>query len=142
MIVNLYIENSIKGAKAKTGKAMYLLESNLNGYLYTKNGLITRKNCTKNELELSCLIEGLKRLVKKSEIRIFTCNETLYGTMNNLWHIQWQKNGWRNSKGIPIKNAELWQQITELLDGHTWTITMEPHSYQKWMRNEITKEDK
>lgn len=142
MRVNLYIENSIRGAKVKEGKAMYLLECEIRGQTGTINGLITRKNCSKNELELICLIEGLKRMQKSSEIRIFTRNETLFGTMDNMWHLMWQKNDWKNARGKPVKNSELWQQIIELLEIHTWSVTMETHSYMKWMQNELSKEEK
>lgn len=141
MKVNIYIENGVRGAKVKEGKAMYLLECNIQGQLVTKNGLITRKNCSKMELELTCLIEALKRMQKKAEIRIFTRSESLYGTMNNLWHIQWQKNDWKNAKGKPVKHSELWQQIIELLEIHTWSVTMDEHPYRKWMQNELSREE-
>lgn len=141
MEVNIYIENGIRGARVKEGKAMYLLECEIEGQLYTKNGLTTRKECSKNEIELICLIDALKRMEKSSKIRIFTRNETLFLSMENMWHIQWLKNDWKNAKGKPVKHSELWQQIIELLEIHTWSVTMDEHSYRKWMQNELSKEE-
>lgn len=141
MKVNIYIESNIKGVRSKHGIGMYLLESEIQGQIYTKNGLITGTDCTRNEMELTCLIEALKRMVTSVEIRIFTHNESIYGIMSNLWHIQWSKNNWVNSRGNLVKNYELWQQITELLSLQLWTVTMEQHSFEQWMKNEISKEE-
>lgn len=139
MNVNIYIETDVRGARAKLGHGMYLLECEIEGKPYTKNGLMTCADVTSNLLELRTLIEALKRMQKSATIRIFTRNEHLFTTLDNCWNIQWEKNNWCNARGRPVKNAEEWQQITELLREHTYTITKESHSYRTWMMMELKK---
>lgn len=116
---------------------MYLLECVVNGRPYTKYQIIEMENCSKNMIELEALIKALERMQKKAEIRIFTCNDTIYGTLNNMWHIQWQKNNWINARGNEVKNREQWQKVTELLENFSYTVSKEEHSYKKWMQTQL-----
>ena len=37
------------------------------------------------------------------------------------WMASWKRNGWRNSKKEPVKNADLWQRLDSLALRHTIT---------------------
>lgn len=137
MQVNIYIEDNIRGAKLKKGKVMYLLECIVENKPYTVHKVIELEDCSKNMIDLTALIEALERMQKQAEICIFTSNSTIYGTLNNMWNIQWQKNDWINARGNKVKNWEKWQKVTELLENHSFVVTNEEHSYKKWMQSEL-----
>lgn len=137
MQVNIYIEDNVRGAKLKKAKAMYLLECVVDGKPYTKYKIIEMENCTKNMIDLVALIDALERMQKKAEISIFISNCSVYGTLNNMWHIQWQKNSWINARGNKVKNWEQWQKVTELLENFPYIVTDKDHSYRKWMQSEL-----
>lgn len=140
MQVNIYVESNIKGAKAKNGIGMYILEAEIDGQVYTKTEKITMSDVSRNALELLVLKKALQRMTKSSEIRIFTCNDTIYGTFQNGWNLVWADTGWTNKKGDKVKNWEQWKDITELLENHTFEITRESHSYRTWMQNNLKEE--
>lgn len=116
---------------------MYLLECLIDGRPYTKHQIIELEDCSRNMIELEALIQALQRMQKRSEIRIFTCNDSIYGTLNNMWNIQWKKNDWINARGNKVKNWEQWQKVTDLLENFSYVVTKEEHSYRKWMQTQL-----
>ena len=70
---------------------------------------------TNNKMELVAAIEALRNSPEKPKtIKIITDSQyTMKGITE--WIKNWKKNGWRTSKGEPVKNVELWQQLDELM---------------------------
>lgn len=139
--VNIYIEPSRRGPSRGPGKYLYLMEYTLkNGTPYTVEGVENFEDTTENELVLRAIIAAGKRLSKPCQVRIFTgCNHVL-STVHNSWQIQWQKNGWKKKNGEPIRNAQLWEELTEVMDKHVVGYTKDEHSYQRWMREKLKGE--
>lgn len=139
--VNIYIETSRHGPSKGPGSYLYLMEYVLkSGNPYTVEGRESFPETFENELALKAIIAAGKRLTKPCSIRIFTgCNHILSAT-HNAWHIQWQKNGWKKSNGKEIRNADLWEQLVEVLEPHAVTYTKEEHSYRKWMQEQLKGE--
>ena len=76
-------------------------------------------NTTNNRMELTALIEALRALKEAGlELHIFSDSSYLVNCFRNGWYINWEKNGWKNSKKNPVENRELWEQLLELLDRH------------------------
>lgn len=138
--VNIYIETSRRGPSKGPGKYMYLMEYiKKNGEPFTIGDTESFDSTFENELALKAIIAAAKRLRKSCSIRIFTgCNHIL-STTHNSWHIQWQKNGWRKANGMPVKNAELWEELVAVLAPHAVTYTKDEHSYRRWMREELER---
>lgn len=136
--VNIYIATDIKGAaRVKRGKGIYVLECFVKDKPYTVDGRVEEENTTNNALTLKLLGVALRRMQKRSVIRIFTRNEHVLNTIKNEWNIGWRDNEWKNAKGQLIKNMELWQQVTEELEKHIYTVTQEQHTYENWMSTEL-----
>ena len=128
-MVNIYITTTAKGPRIwKTAYYVYTME--YNGH--TRNHSGRMKNCTENQLEINIIAEALGRLNKMQKVRIFTGCTHVLNTVNNHWIAQWEKNGWKKSGNRPVKNQELWQQITELMRYHVVTFTDEAHEYSLW----------
>lgn len=139
--VNIYIATSRRGPSKGAGKYMYLLEYiQKSGEPFTVSGTESFENTYENELALKAIIAAAKRLKKTCSIRIFTgCNHIL-STTHNSWHIQWQKNGWKKKNGVPVRNAELWEELVAVLERHNVTYTKDDHPYKRWMTEQLEKE--
>ena len=73
---------------------------------------------TNNRMELTAAIEALKALKRPCEIDLHTDSKYLRDGMTS-WIHNWKKNNWRNAKKKPVKNADLWQQLDEVITEHT-----------------------
>lgn len=139
--VTIFIETSIHGPAIRTGSGMYMIEYiKKNGDPETRQGITERKDATENALALEALAAALKRITKSCSIRVNTQCDHILNTMGNHWLPQWRKNDWRNAKGKPIKNMELWQQLSDLMDKHCITFGRDPNSYATVMQAEMKKE--
>ena len=67
---------------------------------------------TNNRMELMAAIMALRELRKMSKVHLYTDSQYVRKGITE-WIINWQKNGWKNSKKEQVKNKELW---LELLD--------------------------
>lgn len=76
------------------------------------------KLTTNNKMELLGAIEGIGVTPLGSSIIVRTDSEYLRNGMMS-WTRTWQRNGWRTSKGDPVKNKELWQALLELSSRRT-----------------------
>ena len=140
--VNIYIETTIKGPAKRDGAYIYILEFvRESGEPVTRQEVKHLEDTTENELVLRAMISALNRLTKNCEIRINTQCHHVLNTVQNLWHIQWEKSDWINSKGKEVKNKELWQQYVRMSQIHVITVLSSEHSYQDWMRRELKKEE-
>jgi ribonuclease HI len=76
---------------------------------------------TNNRMELTAAIEALKALTRPCVIDLYTDSQYLQHGIENLAH-KWAMNGWRDSKGEPVINGDLWQELYELRKQHdiTW----------------------
>ncbi len=142
MTVELYIETNARGPKIKNGIGMYLLESEVRGQQYTIYDFCRYWDISANELALNTLISALLRMEKPSDIHIHISNDSVYGTLSNGWHLQWQKNGWRNKRDNPVAHVKEWERIISLLEEHTYSVCNKRHSYTNWMQEQIKNNNK
>jgi ribonuclease HI len=94
---------------------------------------------TPNMLALLAFCAALNRLTQDSEITVFTESTYLSGSFTRYLK-DWKEKGWKTSKGEPLKNQKLWQQVDELTARHV--IRFDPtyhHTYKNWMVAEITR---
>lgn len=65
---------------------------------------------TNNRCELMGAIDALETLTAPSTVVIHTDSEYLQLGMT-AWLPRWQAKGWRNSKGKPVENRDLWIRL-------------------------------
>jgi ribonuclease HI len=79
---------------------------------------------TNNRMELTAVIEGLKRLKEQCAVEIITDSEYVKNGMTK-WIAGWKRNGWKSSDKKPVKNQDLWMELDGLVNSHqvrwTWT---------------------
>ncbi|MBR2735174.1 MAG: ribonuclease HI, partial [Clostridia bacterium] len=73
---------------------------------------------TNNRMELTAVIEALKCLKEPCGITIYSDSQYFCNAITKGWAANWQKNGWRKSDKKPALNADLWQELLDLLGKH------------------------
>ena len=138
--VTIYLETTIKGPRPRTAAGAYLVE-----YITSRNEPETRgkilfsEKITENALTLSLLSRSLDELSQTStcSIRVNTQCDHVASAVGKGWVEQWKGNGWLNAKGLPVKNAELWQQVSRKMEGHLVVFDSWEHSYRNIMQGRI-----
>lgn len=77
---------------------------------------------TNNRMELSAVIEALALVTDRPQleqlpITVHTDSQYVCRAFQENWFRNWIRNGWRNSKGKPVVNPELWQRLLKLTQG-------------------------
>lgn len=90
-------------------------------YAVTENGRSMDKGaqrlwCTANEAEMRSVLMALEALCVAGAgsgdiITVFTDFKPLCDAFSEGWLSKWERNGWKNSEGSPVKHQELWQEI-------------------------------
>lgn len=139
--VKIYIETSLKGPlREGEGPGWYaaVVEyKKKSGEIETRDDFVREEKTTYHKSVLSALLKSLKRLNTGCIVEVRTdCTYISNNWKNgNLRH--WKTNGWKTYNGKPIKNKELWQQVSEELDKHIVKIErVRRHSYTKWMQEQ------
>lgn len=72
---------------------------------------------TNNRMELTAIIEALKRIKKKHiPIEIYSDSAYIVNCFNDKWYVKWRKNGWKNSQRKPVENKDLWEELIQLVE--------------------------
>ena len=140
MEVRIFIESSWRGPAKRDGVAMWLVEYMKDGEPHTRQGFIHMKAGTEAQGNLRAMINAFFILKKPCQALVFTRCEHILNTIQNHWHIQWKKNEWRNAKGKPVKNVELWEMLMDKADPHIYSVHGGHHEYTNVMVLEIEKE--
>jgi ribonuclease HI len=143
--VNIYLYSSAKSLKAAEmlNEAVgYVLE------FQAKKGLVTRtqtfplcrlhKKMTRNGADLYCLEMALSRINTSITANIYIDNSYIANAMRKGWPAEWKANGWKNSSGRDVTDAENWEHILGMtsrmaIDWHVGEI----HPYSNWLREEV-----
>lgn len=72
---------------------------------------------TNNRMELMAAIEGLRALKKPCRVRVVSDSQYVVKGMSE-WVSGWQRRGWKNAAGDPVKNRELWEALVEAARPH------------------------
>ncbi len=110
--VELFTDGACRGNPGPGGWGVVL---RYNGQEKTLKGaeLLT----TNNRMELMAAIAGLNALKVPCNVEITT--DSQYVRLGiTTWIHNWRKNGWRTANKQPVKNADLWQALTQALELH------------------------
>lgn len=77
------------------------------------------KETTNNRMELSAVIGGLSHIDKKdTEIVVYSDSKYVVDAFQKGWLKSWEKRNWKTSTGKPVKNQDLWNDLTREVDRH------------------------
>lgn len=75
------------------------------------------KDTTNNIMELTAVIEGLKKSLEQGEKSVIVFTDSNYVKQGiTVWIKNWKVNGWLSSRGQSIKNKHLWKKLDSLTD--------------------------
>ncbi len=83
-----------------------------------KSGSGSETHTTNNKMELTAVIKALESLKKHCSVTVHTDSEYVYNAFCKGWLKKWEKTGYINSTGNPVKNRELWEKLSELAKKH------------------------
>lgn len=69
---------------------------------------------TNNRMELMAAIEALKHTEIGANVRIYSDSAYVVNAFLQDWFRGWQKRGWKNAKGMPVENQDLWRTLYDL----------------------------
>lgn len=76
------------------------------------------KDTTNNRMELTAVIEGIKKLTKPCHITVYSDSQYVCNAFNKGWLYGWIKKNWINSSKEPVKNVDLWKLYLNVSHGH------------------------
>ena len=71
---------------------------------------------TNNRMELTAVIEALMAIRERAPITIYTDSQYVQKGITE-WLAGWRARGWKTAAKKPVKNADLWQRLSELSEG-------------------------
>jgi len=88
------------------------------------------RQTSNNRMELRAVIAAFKTIQCPSMVTVYSDSKYVTDAFNQQWIENWLWNGWRNSKGKPVLNQDLWKELLEETISHkvTW----------KWVKGHST----
>jgi len=111
-----YTDGACKGNPGPGGWGGVIIDQ---GEITTHKGF--EKDTTNNRMELTAVIEVVGKIDIKDSVTIYTDSQYVMKGMLE-WVANWQRRGWRTSSNKPVKNADLWKQLIQVLASRdiTW----------------------
>lgn len=75
------------------------------------------QDTTNNRMELLAAIKALEALKFACQVDLYTDSVYLKNGVTQ-WMANWKKNGWKTSAKKPVKNVDLWQMLSPLVEQH------------------------
>lgn len=72
---------------------------------------------TNNRMEMTAAIAALSALNQRCAVTLTTDSEYLRKGITE-WLAGWKRKGWKTASRQPVKNADLWQQLDQLVAKH------------------------
>jgi len=110
--VELYSDGACKGNPGPGGWGVLLRYGKHEKRLYGG-----ARETTNNRMELTAVIEGLKRLKRGCRVRVVTDSQYVKNGITQ-WIHGWKRNGWKTAAKQAVKNADLWQQLDREVSRH------------------------
>ena len=130
--IKLYTDGSSLGNPGPAGYGFVLEYKG-----YRKFGGDMLNTMTNQQAELIAVINGLNAITDESiPVEVFSDSEYVVKGANE-WLMRWWANGFKTSKGKPVKNADLWRELSDTIDAFdqvhfTW---VKGHNGNEW--NEV-----
>ena len=107
--IEIYTDGACKGNPGPGGWGAWLIAGECE-----KEMCGGELNTTNNRMELLAVIEALNALKRPCEVILHTDSQYVQKGISE-WLPGWKARGWRNAAKQPVKNADLWQRLDELV---------------------------
>jgi ribonuclease HI len=72
---------------------------------------------TNNRMEIQAAIEGLRALAEPTRVKLFTDSQYVRDGITS-WLPKWENRGWMTKAKTPVKNQDLWKELSRLSKLH------------------------
>jgi len=73
---------------------------------------------TNQRMELYAVLDAVRTLAADgTPLDVVSDSTYVVNCFRDRWYVNWRKRGWKNSKGQPVANDDLWRPLIELVDG-------------------------
>ncbi len=69
---------------------------------------------TNNRMELTAAIEALKHTEPGAKVKLHSDSAYVINAFLQNWFQGWERRGWKNAKGQPVENQDLWRELYQL----------------------------
>ncbi len=115
--VEIYTDGACSGNPGKGGWCAILLYGGVEKVISGGDA-----QTTNNRMEVYAAIAGLSALTRKCDVLLYSDSAYLVNAVELGWLSNWRRNKWKTADGKPVKNRELWEQLSELLAEHNVTF--------------------
>ncbi|MEX3581590.1 MAG: ribonuclease HI [Burkholderia sp.] len=110
--IDIYTDGACKGNPGPGGWGALLRFSDQEKELF--GGEVSTTN---NRMELLAVIKALEALKRRCHVVVHTDSQYVQKGISE-WIHGWKKKGWATAAKTPVKNADLWKRLDELVVGH------------------------
>ena len=114
--VEIYTDGACKGNPGPGGWGVLLRAGATEKELFGGEA-----NTTNNRMELLAVIRALESLKRPCAVTLHVDSQYVLKGMTE-WLPGWKAKGWRTASKQPVKNADLWRELDELVRGGGHTI--------------------
>ncbi|MBX6353120.1 MAG: ribonuclease HI [Thermoflavifilum sp.] len=111
--VDIYTDGACSGNPGPGGWAAVLIHGK-----HVKEISGGERDTTNQRMELRALLEALRCLKLSCDVTIYSDSAYLVNCFRQRWYETWRRNGWRNSKGDPVQNRDLWEALLAEAERH------------------------
>lgn len=111
--VDIYTDGACSGNPGPGGWAAVLIHGE-----HVKEISGGERDTTNQRMELRALLEALRCLKLSCDVTIYSDSAYLVNCFRQRWYETWRRNGWRNSKGDPVQNRDLWEALLAEAERH------------------------
>lgn len=111
-VVEIYTDGACRGNPGPGGWGVLLRYKGKEKTLYGGE-----PETTNNRMELTAAIMGINALSRACHIVVTTDSEYVRKGITE-WLPKWQQRGWKTADKKPVKNLDLWQQLSEAIKNH------------------------
>jgi len=111
------------GAASKRRAGYGIIISNEEFNIYREvYGRISGDKITNQVAELTAACYALKTIMSNypsseypnEKVQLYTDSAYIVNCFKDGWYYNWEANGWKNAKGQPVANKELWEELIKL----------------------------
>lgn len=111
--VELYTDGACSGNPGMGGYGIVLIYKGIQ-----KEFSGFEKETTNNRMELTAVIEGLRKLKENCKVTIYTDSAYVCNAFENGWIENWKANNWKTSNKKDVLNKDLWLNLMWELSKH------------------------
>ena len=128
LAADIYIDTSIKGPKRRDGRYIYIIGiPEGDKYRQSKPMIREVEDTTENHLTILALAAALSHLKKPFHLDIYMDCAYVAGILDSKGYHGWMENDWLTSKGKPVTDKELWQDVAGMIKEHEVQIHLKSH---------------